>query len=438
MKYSKFNLIVNVDSKRDIIFNTLSGETFLVSKQMSQMIENKDLASLSEEDKKMFYNKKLIIDDDVDENKIYAYYRNKAIYQKSNLSYTVLLTWTCNLRCVYCYEGAGEIKKHSMTKETANNLIKHIKKEIINRNSKEITILLFGGEPLINFKQGKYILEQLKAFCDENKVVLNTAIITNGVLFNEEIINDLINYNCKYIQITLDGTKDIHDVRRIRKNGTGTFDEIIEKLHLLNKYKEKLHVVIRINVDKINYKRVPELLEFLKKEKLDGFSIDFGIVRGVTEASNEYENNCISDERLGEIMSELWSSNKEMESNIKSYPMRKWVYCGLDCDNNYTIEPTGEVYKCWEHVGNKEYYMGEINEDGNIVNINSQFYKWMTQSPLDNEVCSECKYLPACGGGCRSVGFEEGKFFEGQCFKVKGVLEEEIKNLFINKLNKTN
>lgn len=86
MKYSKFNLIVNVDSKRDIIFNTLSGETFLVSKQMSQMIENKDLASLSEEDKKMFYNKKLIIDDDVDENKIYAYYRNKAIYQKSNLS----------------------------------------------------------------------------------------------------------------------------------------------------------------------------------------------------------------------------------------------------------------------------------------------------------------------------------------------------------------
>lgn len=38
----------------------------------------------------------------------------------------------------------------------------------------------------------------------------------------------------------LDGTKNIHDMRRIRKNGSGTFDEIISKLHLLKKYEKKV------------------------------------------------------------------------------------------------------------------------------------------------------------------------------------------------------
>ena len=132
---------------------------------------------------------------------------------------------------------------------------------------------------------------------------------------------------------------------------------------------------------------------------------------------------------MGETLSKLWKNGENNFSNMKSYPERKWTYCGLDCDNNYTIDPIGEIYKCWEHVGHEEYRMGKIDKDGSIIDINYNFYDWMTSSPVDREPCKDCVYLPACGGGCRSISFKlQKEFHESQCFKIKGVLEEEIRN----------
>ena len=427
-KYSKFNLFLE-NGEDYILFNTLSGEAFLIEEDLYIKMKNNNIKDLPEEYFKEFYDKKIIIDEKLDENKLYDYYRNKVIYQNNHLSYTLLLTWACNLRCVYCYEGAGEVKSHSLKRKTSIALIKYMQNEIEMRGSKSISIILFGGEPLVNFKEGEYILEKMKTYCDENRVTLISSIITNGTLLNEVIIKSLIKYNCQYIQITLDGVRDIHDERRIGKHGEPTFDKIIEKLKLLNKYRDKFHVVIRVNVDKINYPKVPELLEFLKENDLDKFSIDFGIVRSSTDSSDNYEDNCIPDERVGETVSKLWKNDENNFSNMKSYPERKWTYCGLDCDNNYTIDPIGEIYKCWEHVGHEEYRMGKIDKDGSIIDINYNFYDWMTSSPVDREPCKDCIYLPACGGGCRSISFKlQKEFHESQCFKVKGVLEEEIRN----------
>ncbi|MBF1009233.1 MAG: NF038107 family radical SAM/SPASM peptide maturase [Lachnospiraceae bacterium] len=436
MKYSNYNLVIRISDDKNIIFNTLTGETFLVGNRLANSVENKTFDVLTKEEEENFISKRIIIDDELDEKHMYNYIRNKVIYQNNHLTYTILLTWACNLRCIYCYEGAGEIKSDFMTRSTSDKIISNMKKEIENRNSRSITIFLFGGEPLVNYKEGKYILEELNEFCTNRGTILNTAIITNGILLSDEIVRDLIRFNCKYIQITLDGTKDIHDTRRIRKNGDGTFDDIISKLHLLKKYEDDLHVVVRVNIDKTNYKRVSELLEYLKQENLDSFSIDFGIVRGSTESCNDYEDNCIPDSNLGQVMSELWDLNTKVESNIVSYPMRKWTYCGLDCDNNFTIDPLGNVYKCWEHVGNEKHLMGVISANGDIVNVNPKFYKWMTQSPVNNDVCGNCIYLPACGGGCRSISFDKNKdFHTSQCFKIKGVLEEEIKLIFKDKIS---
>ena len=436
-KYSKFNLLIK-NSKDYILFNTLSGETFLIEEEIANKIKDNDIEGLTDSYFQEFQDKRIIIDNAFDENKFYNYYRNKVIYQNNHLTYTILLTWACNLRCIYCYEGAGEIKSHNMNRRTASFLVKHMQQELISRNSKSITIFLFGGEPLVNFKEAEYILEEMKRFCDANAIKLVTAIVTNGTLLTEKIIKTLIYYNCKYIQITLDGTKEVHDTRRIGKNGEPTFDLIIEKLQLLKQYKDNFRVVIRVNIDKINYKDAPELLKNLKQKGLNCFSVDFGIIRGDTEACDNYEDNCISDEKVGEILSDLWEYEKKGFANACSYPHRKWTYCGLDCDNNYTIEPSGEVYKCWEHVGNEKYLMGKIDEDGCISNITNKFFEWMTDTPTDKEPCKNCVYLPACGGGCRTISFKsEEEFHNSQCFKIKGVLEEEIRSWVIDSMQRT-
>jgi len=136
MKYSKFNLLIPYNKEENILFNTLSGNSFLVDdKTMGKMKEN-DMSEIDEELKKEMIEKKLIVPDEIDENRYFDFYHNKAKYGNNNLSYTILLTWACNLRCVYCYEGAGEAKSNSMTIETANSIIKHIKR---NKKCKHYT-----------------------------------------------------------------------------------------------------------------------------------------------------------------------------------------------------------------------------------------------------------------------------------------------------------
>ena len=82
-------------------------------------------------------------------------------------------------------------------------------------------------------------------------------MISNGSLLNDTIINDLIKYHVKGIQITLDGPPEVHDSRRVSKNGVFQFNKIIENINKLLQTK-KIDVVIRINVDKNNTGRQVE------------------------------------------------------------------------------------------------------------------------------------------------------------------------------------
>lgn len=307
-----------------------------------------------------------------------------------------------------------------MNKETADRVIKQIIKETLDRGSRYLGIVLFGREPLINYAMGEYILKVLSKHCKEHNIILHTSIITNGTLLTKEIIDSLLEYECKYIQITIDGIKDIHDKRRIGKNGEGTFDKIIENLQMLKPYKEKMNIIIRVNVDKNNVNDMPELLDFFRQKGLDELSIDFGIVQGSTEVCASYDENCFVEEELGLLLSDLWKEAGKNGFTTKQRPLRKWTYCGLNNDNSFTIEPNGDVYKCWEHTGIEEHRIGNLDKEGHIENISFAYYDWMTKNPLKIEACSKCVYLPACGGGCGSVSFgDTGEYSKEGCLKIK-------------------
>ena len=126
----------------------------------------------------------------------------------------------------------------------------------------------------------------------------------------------------------------------------------------------------------------------------------------------------------------------EMEGfTLYTKPFHRWIYCGLYADSQFTVTPNGELYKCWEHAGDEQHLMGNINENGNIDNIKYSYYDWMSHNPLENEECKECVYLPACGGGCGVVSYNETNSYHSKgCFKVKGVLEKQVLRYFKGKI----
>ena len=430
MKFSKFNLIIKEGNKR-VLFNTLSGECFKISTGVEEIIDNNLPDQLNKELYDDFLKKGIIVDDQVEENRYFSYIQNQTRFNNSVLSATVLLTWACNLACIYCYEGAG-CRTTRMNKATADRFIGFMINQAKARNSKSMYINLFGGEPLLNIECGFYILDALKKFCAEKNIEFASGIITNGTLLTAEIVSQLINYNCQQIQITLDGMPDTHNARRKYKDGKGSFEQIISALELLNNKCADIHTVIRINVDKNNLDEVSTLLEYLgiNGKGLTNCNVDFGIVRGSTQACSAYSGNCLSESIVGEVLSKLWSKAEMEGFTLYTKPFHRWIYCGLYADSQFTVTPNGELYKCWEHAGDEQHLMGNINENGNIDNIKYSFYDWMSHNPLENEECKECVYLPACGGGCGVVGafyrFCANNFidFKDYCAEVENPYEK--------------
>lgn len=438
MKFSKYNLIFDNKEQKTLLFNTLSGHSFYVSNDVVSAIETGDPSVLDMATQKAFSSCGVIVDDRIDETRFFSYFHNKSKFAPSAVSATVLLTWACNFSCVYCFEGAGKVTS-VMTQESADKFINFMIKLAESRNAKSMYVNLFGGEPLVNIKQGFYILEALKTYCDKNGLSLSCGVVTNGSLITQEIIDKLLHYNCSMVQITLDGTKEVHDSRRPYKNGKGSFDDIIHAIKLLSKESNKLRTVIRINIDKTNTDEAVKLLSYLGKtgKNLTMCGIDFGIVRGSTSACSAYSGNCYIDYEIGDVLEYLWSEAEKQGFSMRTNPIQRWMYCGLYSDSQYTVTPDCGVYKCWEHAGMDEHLMGEIGSDGSLINVTYALYDWMSKNPLEDNDCKECVYLPACGGGCGVVSYNEtGTYHAKGCFKVKGVLEKQIQRFALDAAGK--
>lgn len=438
MKYSKYNLVVK-QGEKTILFNTLQGHCVEIDEEIKNSIVDKNIEVLNTDTLNLFKRCNIVIDDKVDEKRIFTYFHDREKYTSNTVNSTVLLTWACNLKCVYCFEGEKQ-NACTMNKEQANQYICFIKNLVRNKKAKNLIINLFGGEPLANIEIGYYILDSLKAFCQKEKVIFSSTIITNGTLLTEKILDKLLSFNCKSIQITLDGIKSIHDSRRMEKNGGGTFDKIIGVLQMLNSRigKQRLfNTVIRINIDKTNIAETKALLDYIGKDNINltNCTVDFGIVHGFTESCAAYSSKCFLEEEIGEVLDGLWNYAGTQGFYFDVRPMRRWLYCGLYGDSQYTVTPECDVYKCWEHAGEEEHKIGALDENGELVDIKFAFYDWMSHNPLDNKECENCVYLPSCGGGCAMVSYAKSRTYHSPgCFKIKGVIEKQICE-YVRKLN---
>lgn len=439
MIFSKFNVIINdVENNRILLNNSLSGETFAISSELKDIIEReKDEELLPTDIKETFVKSGVLVEDNNLELQTIEYFHNKEKFLNDTLSITLLLTMNCNLRCVYCYEGAGIVSNKSLSAKEYSSVLQFIKSQIDFRDCKKLSICLFGGEPTLELKNSVDFLREAKQYCAENKLEFSTTIITNGTLINEERIKILLNNNCSYIQITLDGTQDFHDKRRITSNGKGSFCDTVEGIKLLIN-SELPNPVIRINLDKTNYDNVFELLREMQRINLNVCPIDFGIVKGNTPSCDNYKSNCFEESELGDLLAKLWNLCGELGFEVYTAPSRKYMYCGMYSDSAFTITPDLSVYKCWDLVNQEEHRVGRIDRDGNFIETTQSYFNWMNRTPLSIDECRSCKYLPVCGGGCAAMAVIKNNLYNSPgCYKIKSVYEQEVLLKFKKEGNKS-
>lgn len=124
----------------------------------------------------------------------------------------LMLTYSCNLNCIYCYQ--KHKTSQSMSLETAKKVVEN---EVVlaqqTENKEGIRLNLFGGEPFLKF-------ELMKDLCDwiwknVTDVKIDIYITTNGTLLNEEK-KEWLKANKDRINIimSVDGTDDVQECNR--------------------------------------------------------------------------------------------------------------------------------------------------------------------------------------------------------------------------------
>jgi len=161
----------------------------------------------------------------------------KWMSSKNIKTITFNVTDDCNLACTYCYF----IHKSSCSKmdfSTAKKAVDYILHEESFQTYDGVVWDFIGGEPTLEAplisKICDYILESMYHLNHKWLYCYRFMIGTNGLLYSNEEVQKLIKRYKRNLQIaiTIDGSKEKHDLSRIRKDGSGSYDDVVSQIPL--------------------------------------------------------------------------------------------------------------------------------------------------------------------------------------------------------------
>ena len=400
MRYKKsiFNIEVDkISDDRILLYNSLTTAFGIMDKNTQEIYDNIERYTVEESasaDTIVTLAKNgFILDDSIDEPSMMKYFFNRNKYNNAKLSLTIAPTLNCNMDCPYCYEKKSNIR---MSEETIQNIIEFVKKKA-SRGIKSFNVAWYGGEPLLEKETIYFLSKVFIDLCKENNIKYTSTILTNGILLDKETAKRLAGECLVFsAQITIDGTEEIHNMRRRLLNNKNSFKIITDNIEEI---KDILNVYIRVNVDKNNLSDVENLINHLyESRKWDNrVSMNFSPVVNIEDLCVYDHGACFANTDFDTIQANLTKKlmDKRGIDTRNLYPNRQFLSCSALSANGFVIDPSGDLFKCWTDVGIKDRNVGNVKEG---PKLNSNFTRWVLADLPDK--CRKCSTLPFCQGGC--------------------------------------
>lgn len=395
-KISRYNIIKKSEDKI-IVYNSYTKASLFLGKD-SNIDAFKSIDKFNELDKKtkkILIDNGFVIDENRDEFSEIKYMYEKKYYDKTFLNIVLVPSLSCNFSCPYCFE-----KDLKCGYENINKYFSTLKKFAKNNFKKYqcIQISLFGGEPLLFAKNCIDFLEWVSNDAKNNNYKYFSSIVTNGSLLTESILESLLKYNLKMLQITIDSDKETHDLTRRFKNGNPSFYLLVQKISMIiektKDYKD-FNFVLRINLSNTSVNKVRKSLEYIKKKYRSDVNL---LIRSVynTHAYKDKNNN--DNSQIGDY----FAMGKELGFSIfqESFQYQSCEACADD--KFFYLMPDLSVWKCINDLNYDQARIGMIKDDGTI-SIDPKknvFWSKNAMSAFLDKKCINCKLLPDCYGGC--------------------------------------
>jgi uncharacterized protein len=194
--------------------------------------------------------------------------------------------------------------------------------------------------------------------------------------------------------------------------GRPSFDRILANLrHAV----DHLNIAVRVNVDRANIGRVEELFKILADAGLSGrLTVYPGQLVGITSnllAPSASYVGCMTNPEFAQAELEFLDLAGRYGLASPSVPRPTGAPCTAVRANELVVGSRGELYKCWDSVGDAREVIGHIQD---VTNLNGRLAKWLDYDPFANEECRSCIALPVCMGGCAHHAFDKLQY-ENRC-----------------------
>lgn len=395
MYWSKYNILSKSEKYGYLLFNTMSLAFIRINEQdidMWKKLRETPDSYTNFQNYDFLIKARILVDNQDDDLNVYLADVLKNRYNSSDMALTILPTRGCNFGCIYCYE--QDRPNVLMNEQTEKAIVKFV---CSNSNLKRLSVVWYGGEPLLNFDSMVRLTKMFKQL----NIEYSAKIVSNGYLLTKEKADLMKDLAIRNIQITFDGSEEIHNQRRFLLGGQPTYRKIMDNLKYLLSINKEITIDIRTNIDRRNKDDYNKFYQDFKSEINDKRVTMYpGFV------SDLLSSECVSPEfNISEggykaqfILDIFDKYGIEIKSFLPKYRRHRCVASKYFA---FVIGPEGELYKCWRMVGNQKEAIGNVN-DGSFDMVKFSKYLIGADYTLDSK-CLQCEFITLCGGGCPLV-----------------------------------
>ncbi len=457
--FTKYVCFYKLDEKNTLLLNTITSAMDIVDNhtygKIQQMIQSGD--NITSDSDELLYKKlksRGYIFENVKEEKEQidklVSISKRIADTKIPYRFVICPTMGCNLRCTYCFESEEQHERFNLLSDSQLNVIFNYIQECyvqyakqhnftqLSNKRKQPFISLFGGEPLL--KCNFHIVEKVLDFAHQIKMPV--AIVTNATTIDSDYCALLKTHkdDIMAIQITMDGNKSVHDKRRIRADGSGTFESICNGVNTILDIGIKVN--LRINVDAENINNLGELKQVFEKQGWLHNPLFFPYASPVKcyDHSKKSCNIMTESDMLDILIKNNWYGTENsflstllapvysITTNFFTIPgdhIKPWkqTYCEGTSGSQYCFTPDGNISTCLTCVGNPKYRIGTFDETGVKIDKH-RLDMWTRRNCFETPKCRTCKFVFLCGGGCPVESLENNNDINcPECDDIKRTLE---------------
>jgi uncharacterized protein len=317
--------------------------------------------------------------------------------------FTIMPTSYCNMACAYCGQ---EHFKSAVDAQRLERLARRVEAAFAAPATREVNVTWFGGEPLLALRVIRELSARFVAAAAATGKGYSANMPTNGSLLSVPTMH-LLHAECRLdgLEVTLDGPEEVHDRRRLKRNGTGSFRHIVSVLGEAVARGIGPRISLRVNIDAENREHVADLITELAGCGLASPQVELHLMP-VHSWGNDVSKVELSPLDFAALEAQWLRLAQSLGFGFAALPTAlKRTTCRATSTFGEIVDLQDRVYACSEHP-----LVPGARETGVVARVSTldlaaprprgAYDDWYGEIAGGAQQCARCPLLPVCGGAC--------------------------------------